>query len=165
MFPGDGDQAISEKLADHFNGISLEFDGLDQSAVLATYSSPVRLLSVADVEQRLHKLKKPKSMVKHDIFPSLVNAPYLAGLLTHIYNTILTTESWPMLWKQEFVTPIPKKALPSSPDDLRNISFAALFSKVYESFVLGWLTKQVGMRSNQMGGMRGAGTEHYLFEL
>ena len=167
MFPDDDDQAISEKLADHFNGISLEFDGLDQSSIPTTYSSQVRLLSEAEVEQRLRKFRKPKSMVKHDIFPSLVNAaaPYLAGPLTHIYNSISTTETWPMLWKQEFVTPIPKKALPSSLNDLRNISCTALFSKVYESFVLGWLTEQVGMRSNQMGGMRGAGTEHYLVEL
>ena len=167
MFPGDTDQEISEKLADHFNGISLEFDGLDQAAVPATYSSPVRLLSVAEVEQRLRKFKKPKSMVKHDIFPSLINAaaPYLAGPLTHIYNTISTHKTWPMIWKQEFVTPIPKKTLPTSLNDLRNISCTALFSKVYESFVLGWLGEQVGMRSNQMGGMKGAGTEHYLVEL
>ena len=55
--------------------------------------------------------------------------------------------------------------MPSNVNDLRNISCTALFSKVYESFVLGWLSEQVGMRSNQMGGMRGAGTKHYLVEL
>lgn len=70
-----------------------------------------------------------------------------------------------MLWKQEFVTPIPKKALPTSLNDLPNISCTALLSKVYESFVLGWLGEQVGMRSYQMGGKKGAGTEHYLVEL
>ena len=50
-------------------------------------------------------------------------------------------------------------------NDLRNISCTALFSKVFESFVLSWLTKQVGMRENQMGGRRGAGTEPYLVHL
>ena len=163
----DDDSAVAEKLADHFNGISLEFNGLDPQAIPMTYSSPVQILSVATVASRLRKFKKPKSMVRHDIFPSLVNgaSEYLAGPLTHIYNTISLSSTWPLLWKQEFVTPIPKKALPTSVNDLRNISCTALFSKVYESFVLGWLGEQVGMRANQMGGMKGAGTEHYLVEL
>ena len=168
LFPGNlSDADISEKLADHFNGISMEFDGLDPGAVPMTYSSPVQILTQPVVANRLRKFKKPKSMVRHDIFPSLVSsaADFLAGPLSHIYNTISTTSTWPLLWKQEFVTPIPKKTLPSNLNDLRNISCTALFSKVYESFVLGWIGEQVGMRSNQMGGMKGAGTEHYLVEL
>ena len=31
--------------------------------------------------------------------------------------------------------------------------------------MLGWLGEQVGVRASQMGGMKGAGTEHYLVEL
>ena len=106
-------------------------------------------------------------MVRHDIFPSLVSdaAPFLASPLTYIYNTITATSTWPLKWKKEFVTPIPKKLIPQGINDLRNISCTALFSKVYESFVLGWLNEQVGMRANQLGGMRGAGTEHYLVEM
>ena len=168
LFPaGLNDQEIAEKLADHFNGISLEFDGLDPDSVPTTYSSPVQILSCSEVAKRLRSFKKPKSMVKHDIFPSLVNeaSEFLAKPLTYIYNGISSTGSWPLLWKQEFVTPIPKKSLPTSLNDLRNISCTALFSKVYESFVLGWIGEQVGMRANQMGGMKGAGTEHYLVEL
>ena len=161
------DAEISEKLADHFNGISLEFDGLDPASIPETYSSPVQILTPLEVANRLRKFKKPKSMVQHDIFPSLVTpaAAYLAGPLAYIYNSISSTSTWPLLWKQEFVTPIPKKNLPTGLNDLRNISCTALFSKVYESFVLGWLGEQVGMRANQMGGMKGAGTEHYLVEL
>ena len=168
LFPaGLGDQAIAERLADHFNGISSEFEGLDPEKTPGTYSSEVPLLTVSAVAQRLRKIRKPKSMVKHDIFPSLVGpaADFLAVPLADIYNTISITSTWPLVWKQEFVTPIPKKPLPETVNDLRNISCTALFSKVYESFVLGWLMEQVGMRSNQMGGMKGAGTEHYLVEL
>ena len=167
LLPGLSDCEAAERLADHFNGISCEFEGLDPANIPRTYSSPIQLLSEDAVRQRLIQFKKPKSMVKHDIFPVLVRdaAPYLAGPLTCIYNTITSTSCWPLAWKEEFVTPIPKKAVPESLNDLRNISCTALFSKVYESFVLGWLTEQVGMRANQMGGMRGAGTEHYLVEL
>lgn len=50
-------------------------------------------------------------------------------------------------------------------NNLRNISCTALFSKVYERFVLGRLGEKFGMSANQLGGMKGAGTEHYLVEL
>ena len=151
-------------LADNFNGISSKFEGLDPARMPSTYSSEVPILTTAG---RLRKIRKPKSMVRHDIFPSPVGpaADSLAAPLSDIYNTISATDTWPLLWKQEFVTPIPKKLLPASVNDLQNISCTALFSKVHESFVLGWLTEQVGMSSNQMGGMKGAGTEHYLVEL
>lgn len=39
-----------------------------------------------------------------------------------------------------------------------------MFSKIYESFLLGWITEQVGIRSNQYGGMKGCGTEHFLLD-
>ena len=167
ILPGRTDEAVAECLADHFNGISCEFEGLDPDSVPQTFSSPVQVLTREAVTARLSHFKKPKSMVKHDIFPALVNeaAPYLSGPLTHIFNTISSTSTWPLRWKEEFVTPIPKKSVPESLNDLRNISCTALFSKVYESFVLGWLSEQVGMRANQLGGMKGAGTEHYLVEL
>lgn len=145
----------------------MEFYGLDQDQVPRTYLSRIQILTRAQVAKRLRQIKKPKSMIKHDIFPCLVNpaADYLAAPLAHIYNSISASEVWPMMWKQEFVTPIPKKSIPADLNDLRNISCTALFSKVYKSFVLGWLGEQVGMRANQMGDMRGAGTEHYLVEL
>ena len=161
------DHKIAVKLAGHFNGISCEFDGLDPLEIPETFSSPMQLLSRQAVTNRLISIRKPKSMVKHDIFPALVKeAAYpLSGPLTHIFNTITVTATWPLVWKEEFVTPIPKKSVPESMNDLPNISCTALFSKVYESFVLGWLCEQVGMRSNQLGGMKGTGTEHYLVEL
>ena len=88
------------------------------------------------------------SMVKHDIFHKLVKglASTLAVPLTHLYNAMLTSQVWPMKLKEEFVTPIPKKSVPDSLNDILNISCTALFSKVFESFVLDWITEQVGMR-------------------
>ena len=161
------DGQIAEKLADHFNGISSEFDGLDPSDIPVTYSAPLVPLTVDQVTARLKTIRKPKSMVKHDIFPCLVSgaAAAIAIPLTAIYNNMLATRTWPLRWKEEFVTPIPKKPVPANVNDLRNISCTALFSKVFESFVLDRLTEQVGMRGNQMGGMRGAGAEHYLVQL
>ena len=77
---------------------------------------------------------------------------------------MMQTKCRPTLWKEEFVTAIPKKAIPEGLDDLRNISCTALLNKAHESFVLEWACEQVGMRLNQLGGMKGAGTEHYLVQ-
>ena len=54
---------MAEKLADHFNGISLEFNGLDPADIPLTYPSPISALTVDQVAKRLKSIKKPKSMV------------------------------------------------------------------------------------------------------
>lgn len=111
-------------------------------------------------------MKKPKSRVDGDTFPQVINrvAQYIASPLKCIYNEISLTGEWPAGWKKEQVTAIPKVPHPESCDDFRNISCTLFVSKVYESFVLGWLESQIGVRSNQFGGMKGAGTEHFLLE-
>ena len=167
LYPECDDLPIAEKLADHFNAISNEFDGLQPGDVPAMVPNSLNMLTRDDVIKRLTSFKKPKSMVRGDIFPALVNraAADLSLPLLHIYNTISLTQLWPDLWKIEYVTPIPKKTLPKSPSDLRNISCTQLFSKVYESFILEWLGQQVKLRLNQYGGVKGSGTEHFLVNL
>ena len=164
LYPQENDDSIALKLADHFNAISSEFEGLRPGEVPEAERGWLPFLSIVEVAARLRKFRKPKSMVKGDIFPSLVNrvAPSLAIPLTHIFNSITTTHQWPDLWKIEYVTPIPKKPVPQSANDLRNISCTQLFSKIYESFVLQWVTDQVKLRNNQYGGVKGRGSEHFL---
>ena len=71
-----------------------------------------------------------------------------------------------LAWKTECVTPIPKTDVPTSAEDLRNISCTQLLSKVYGSFVLEWLGTQISLRTNQYGGTKGCGPEpSYLVEL
>ena len=167
LYEGKEDEEIAETLADHFNAISTEFDGLSPDDLPSSYSFTLPVLSREDVRKRLVSIRKPKSTVKGDIFPALVArvAIDLAEPLSNIYNCITSTSEWPALWKIEYVTPIPKKALPEGPDDLRNISCTQLLSKVYESFVLEWLGSQIDIRTNQFGGIKGSGAEHCLVQL
>ena len=164
LYPDTGDQEVAEKLATHFNKISSEFDGLQAEDIPSSYSSEIPLLSAEQVAKRLRDFRKPKSMVKGDIFPALINrsSTLLSEPLASIYNHISRTSQWPSIWKIEYVTPIPKKSMPEGPDDLRNISCTQLLSKTYESFVLEWLGSQVVIRANQYGGIKGSGAEHLL---
>ena len=106
-------------------------------------------------------------MVMTDVFPALLaKYPDLFAIpLTSIYNEITRTRIWPSVWKQEFVTPIPKKTLPQSANDLRNISCTALVSKIYESYVLQWLQEEIKIKQNQFGGKKGSSVEHLLCAL
>ena len=167
LYPDQSDAEVAEELSKHFNAISSEFQGLRDGDVPPAAEEALPSLSRAEVSKRLSEIKKPRGGVRGDIFPSLVSrsADVLAVPLTNIYNTISTTATWPQLWKTEFVTPIPKTSLPQSANDLRNISCTMLFSKVYESFVLSWLTAQIGLRHNQFGGVKGCWAEHLLVRM
>ena len=72
---------------------------------------------------------------------------------------------WPQLWKSETVIVIPKSDCPETLNDLRNLSCTPLFSKVLEHFVLEKLKSETSLRSNQYGGRKGSGCEHYIIKL
>ena len=95
-----------------------------------------------------------------DIFPQLVTnyAMDLAQPLQWIYHGLVDTYHWLMVWRNEYVTIIPKSTNPKDLGGCRNISCTNLFSKILESFILEWLCSQVSpnMRRNQYGGRRGA---------
>ena len=92
-------------------------------------------------------------------------ATLLAIPLTDIYNEITKTAVWPKIWKQEFVTVIPKCWTPTELGDLRNISCTMLASKIYESYVLDWLKTEVKCKDNQYGGVKGCSVPHLLVDL
>ena len=168
MFPRRTEQDVSELLAVHFNAISNEFRPLNWNTDIPTTKSvPLPVLQVHEVAARLPKFKKPRSMVRGDIFPDLVtkHADLLAVPLTAIYNDISATLTWPKIWKEESVTIIPKVNNPSEVGQLRNISCTMLASKVFELFVLEWAHGQVKLKPNQYGGAKGCGAPHLLISV
>ena len=167
MFPGRSEEEVAEILAGHFNAISSEFDPLYASEIPNTYNQELPTLQPRDVAIRLRKFKKPKSVVRGDIFPDIVtkHAAALAIPLASIYNAITTTRIWPSQWKEESVTIIPKCRMPTEIGQLRNISCTLLVSKVYESYVLQWSLQQVQLKENQYGGSKGCSTSHLLISL
>ena len=73
LFPGKSEAEVAETLAAHFNEISNEFVPLDPARdIPKTHIVPLPTLTVSQVAKRLRRFKKPKSIVKGDIFPDLV---------------------------------------------------------------------------------------------
>ena len=165
--PDGSDSEIAEEIATYFNRISHEFQPLDPFQIPKTYDRQLPMLSVGEVATKLRTCKKPSSRVDGDIFPVLVKtcANSLAIPLANIFNTITLTSVWPISWKKEIVSAIPKKKIPQGYGDLRNISCTKLFSKVYESYVLGWAMEEITLKDNQFGGVKGCSTSHMLLSI
>lgn len=77
-------------------------------------------------------------------------------------NFCLHQGVWPHPWKLETQTAIPKKSGEESFDLLRNLSCTNGLSKVLESIVLERLLREVEIRHNQFGGIKGCSTVHFL---
>lgn len=165
--PDTTDEELADEIACFFNRISSEFEPLLPEQIPSTYHRDLPLLTPSGVEERLKKAKKPNSMVKGDIFPSLITpcAAALSVPLAAIYNEILTSYEWPVEWKKEYVTTIPKKSMPNSLADLRNISCTLFVSKLFESYVLQCASEEISLKENQFGGVKGCSTTHMLVDV
>ena len=164
LFPGKSPKEIAEECVQYFSSISKDYPPLPDPKT--EISSEEWQLMLHEVAQKLKCCKKPKSIVEGDLPPKLVTmfADILAVPLLCIYNKVLSTKQWPRLWKQETVKIIPKKKIPESISDLRNISCTPLFSKVLEQFVLTKLRQEISLSDNQFGGAKGVGIDHFLCE-
>lgn len=154
LLPGKTDQEAAESLAEYFNLVSQEFEPLSPDQIPCTKSRKPPKLELYEVAARIKKFRKPHSMVPGDVFPSLMTqlSDFFAVPLTSIFNEIMKTFIWPVCWKREFVTVIPKKSSPECLRDLRNISCTMLSSKIYESYVLDWIKKEVTLKTTSMEG-------------
>ena len=96
--------------------ISQEFEALEPRDIPLTYLKNLPLIEPWQLAARIKKFKKPKSMVKGNIFPALMTlyCDRLALPLSDVYNEITVTYVWPSIWKRESVTVIPKVGHPSS---------------------------------------------------
>ena len=88
LFPGRSEVEVAGELATYFNRISAEFQPLEPSDIPRTHDRDLPVLLPYQVEGRIKAFKKPKSMVKGDIFPALFDkfATLLTIPLTDIYK-------------------------------------------------------------------------------
>lgn len=59
----------------------------------------------------------------------------LLPILSHIFNFSLTSSTFPTIWKNAHIVPLPKKTCPSTPSDCRPISILPFLAKVLEHIV------------------------------
>ena len=157
------DLGLSNSLAQFFNLITKDYVPLIEEQKI---EHQVKLLENYEVAARLRSFKKPRSMLRGDIYPDMITplSDILAIPLTDIYNCSRTFNSWPASWKEEVMVIIPKCSNPTSYSDLRNLSCTPLFTKVLESFVLDDLKSELSVDKTQYGSTKKCGVDHYLIE-
>ena len=164
MFPGESDKSISEQVAEYFNRISQEYERAPSPEPTDANDFPVP--ERYKISARLKYMKKPKGLLKGDIDPRL-NVLYcdvLSEPLSIIYSKVAESTEWPVLWKTEQVTVIPKNNCPQHLSELRNLSCTPLYSKLLESFVLEELKRTTSLSESQYGGVKGCGVDHFLVD-
>ena len=162
--PTKSDKEMAEILAEHFNDIRSEYQPLDVNSIPSTYDSTIEDLQHSDIIRMIKESTKPKSRVSGDIFVHLFTRfpNSLATPVCNVFNAIKNCNKWPLLWKIEYVTVIPKVSNPTAVSECRNISCTNWLSKLFEKFVLKWARREVNPRWNQYGGEKGCGTTHFL---
>lgn len=103
-----------------YNGIKLSFDSFSESEVHnALFSIKSNAVGYDGIHIKLIKL------ILHFILP----------IMTHIFNLIITTSTYPSNWKIGHIIPVAKKNSPTDPDDFRPISILSCLSKVFEKLI------------------------------
>ena len=72
LLPELFDKEVVIELSKHFSSISCKFEPLLTHEIPVTYDKPQPMLLPYQVAGRIRAFKKPKSMVKGDIFPALM---------------------------------------------------------------------------------------------
>ena len=139
--PELNDEELARELSLYFNAISNEFSPLTSDQIPKTYGRKLPQLRPYQVAARIKGIRKPRSKIQGDVFPSLLTefADLFALPLSDIYNTITDTLVWPAVWKIEIVTVIPKCNNAKAFEELRNISCTMMVNEIYESFLLRWI--------------------------
>lgn len=163
IFPDDVPEEVGKKVADYFTEITNKFDPLLPCPPSGARRRPVTL---AEVETKLRKAKKPNSSVQGDLLPRLVRRFHklLAVPMQLIYNKVFEDEEWPKVWKCETAVIIPKTSNPTNLGECRNISCTNFFSKVLESIMLDDLRAEIPLDPTQYGGMKGCSVDHLLVD-
>ena len=157
----------AQKIAAHFAAISSEYSPID-NAQLPCYlpAPPPPQVEEYDVYKRLNRLKKTRSTLPIDV-PEKIRrecALFLAEPVAQIINYSLVQSQYPAVWKQEWVTPVPKISHPQVIFDLRKISGTSDYNKLFEGFLKDWIMEDISKNIDigQYGGQAGIGTEHLI---
>ena len=141
LCPDLSDDQLALELSHYFSTVSNEFLPFRSCQIPKTFDRMLPHLQPYQVAGRIRSIKRPRTKIQGDIFPTLATeyAELLALPLCNIYKEITRSLKWPVVWKLEIVTVIPKCSDPKPFNQLRNISCTLLVSKIYESYLLSWI--------------------------
>ena len=164
-------ESQAEKIADQMSSVRNEFEPLNKTDIKVPIFTKenIPVISVTNVEKRLSEIQTNKSTPKGDIPPKLIKrfSKYLSEPLTDLINSILREGAWPIVFKEEVVTPVPKVFPQKVIEDLRDITGLCTFNKIAEK-VIGELIiedMKAKLDPSQFANQKGIGIQHYLIKM
>lgn len=95
--------------------------------------------------------------------------PNIIDHVTHVFNSILTSSSYPSLWKKARVLPIPKIRNPESCNDYRPINIVSICSKVLERLMNNQMLNHINnehlLSDNQSGFRQRHNTTTHILDI
>ena len=125
----------ADDFAKQFSNIPQNSVALPMDSANIEFRNEFNFKALTEFEVELGIMHVKSNAVGCDnMIPKLVKIllPVILPYLTHIFNYIITTCSFPESWKTAIITPIPKVTSPSDISDFRPISMLPYLSKVFE---------------------------------
>ena len=116
-----------------------------------TCPDPVEPFTCNEVEKAIKNLNNNKAADEYGITAEHVKyaGEPLLNMLTHIFNTILTSRKIPDTFRTGYITPVHKKGKdPQNVGNYRGITVASLFGKIFEYVLLQRLPSMNSEQSN-----------------
>ena len=169
---GLSDKDCAEAIAQSFASVSQEYRPVDRAQLPAFLpAGRPEEVNVFQVINNIKKLGKTKSTLPIDI-PDRLRiecAVDLSEPLADIFNSCLRAGTFPVMWRREWCTPVPKPKDGNlkTCDDVRKVASTSDFSKIFELFLRRWVTEDIGAKidKKQFAGKKGIGTEHLIVKL
>ncbi|XP_036073176.1 uncharacterized protein LOC118600210 [Oryzias melastigma] len=117
---------------------------LDQSEAkphLAPTLPPSVTVTTCQVRRQLERINQRKAPGPDGISPRILRmcAAQLSSVFQRLFNLSLSLERVPVLWKTACLVPVPKKTVPSGPNDYRPVAITSHAAKVLERILLAHL--------------------------
>ena len=162
----------AERIAQHYAQVSNEYQALGKDDIPSNMYTTEELppfIEAYEMYKRIMKMNSKKATVKDDIPMAVIKefAAELSEPLAHILNFGLSIGQYPLIWKFETITPVPKVYPPESISQLRKISGLKNFAKICDSFLGEFITTDMLPHTDpsQYGNMKGQSTQHYLVRM
>ena len=168
-------QQQAECLVNYFSSTRNKFEPIRKADYKEYFSSQnfsnchENYISPQDIIKVLGQINKKSATVKNDIPMKLITqfSSEISKPLCHIINTMFETGDYPSLWKNEYITPIPKNYPSKSESDLRPISGVLNFAKVADKVISSYIIHDMEpyRDQSQYGNEKGLSINHLLIKM
>ena len=124
------------RLNDYFGNLCSDPNYNTIEPVSVTNDMDVPQLTSLQVLKSLATIKK--TAAGSDEIPFWVWRDYaeeLAPVVLHLWNLSLRTQTWPMVWKEANIDPLPKTDIPVKDSDYRGINVTPIIARAFEKVV------------------------------